>query len=88
MQSVLSVFRPRWKGSTLQILSYCSMSSFHRSAPYFLSYAALSPAGTPSGPKISALKPYSFSISARKGIVSSKRWKVSTTITLHLPVLR
>ena len=34
------------------------------------------------------MKPYSFSIEARKGIVSSKRWKVSTTITLHLPVLR
>ena len=43
---------------------------------------------TSTGPKISALKPYSFSMEARKGIVSSKRWKVSTTITLHLPVFR
>merc|ERR1719310_418249 len=81
---VLKLVDPRAL-KALPALSYCSMSSRQRLAPYFLSKASLSAAGTPSGPKISALKLYLVSRVSRKGIVSGKRWKVSTTMTLHLP---
>jgi len=38
--------------------------------------------------KTSALNSYFFSSEARKGMVSSKRWKVSTTMILAFPLLR
>jgi len=38
--------------------------------------------------KTSALNSYFFSSEARKGMVSSKRWKVSTTMILALPLFR
>mmetsp|Transcript_40151 Transcript_40151/g.48655 ORF Transcript_40151/g.48655 Transcript_40151/m.48655 type:complete len:239 (-) Transcript_40151:51-767(-) len=82
---VFKVLSPRPKGSTLQRRSYSSMFSFHKSAPNFLSYSALS--AHPSAWKTSALNPYSFSFCAKNSMVSGKRWKVSTNIILHLPLV-